>query len=73
MLKKATFLLVLDYGDLLYMQASAQCLQRADKVYHSSLRLITNKAPTDHCVSEFRERWSAPATRRLTHWYTFIY
>ncbi len=34
----ATFLPVLDYGDLLYMHAPAQALHMLDTVYHASLR-----------------------------------
>ena len=42
----ATFLSVLDYGDLLYMHTSAQCLHKVDTAYHASLRFITN-CPSD--------------------------
>ena len=70
----ATFLSVLDYGDLLYMHSSAQCLLKIDTVYHASLRFITNcKALTHHCELHSRVGWPALTTRRLCHWYTFIY
>lgn len=70
----ATFLPVLDYGDLLYMHASAQCLHMVDTAYHASLRFITNcKALTHHCELYSRVGWPPLATRRLLHWYTFIY
>ena len=70
----ATFLSVLDYGDLLYMHTSAQCLHKVDTAYHASLRFITNcKALTHHCELYSRVGWPALATRRLCHWYSFIY
>ncbi len=70
----ATFLPVLDYGDVLYMHASVQCLQMVDTLYHSSLRFITNcKALTHHCELYARVGWPALATRRFTHWCIFIY
>ena len=70
----ATFLSVLDYGDLLYMNASAKCLHMVDTAFHASLRFITNCKPLKHhCELYSRVGWSALATRRLSHWYTFIY
>lgn len=36
----ATFLPILDYGDLIYMNASAQCLKKLDVVYHCALRSL---------------------------------
>lgn len=70
----ATFLPVLDYGDLLYMHATAQALRSLDSVFHASLRFITNcSARTHHCELYSRVGWPALATRRLTHWYRFIY
>ncbi|XP_013857613.1 RNA-directed DNA polymerase from mobile element jockey, partial [Austrofundulus limnaeus] len=59
----ATFLSLLDYGGLLYMNASAQYL-----------RFVTNcKASTHHCDLYTRVGWPSLFTRRLGHWYTFIY
>lgn len=49
---------VLGYGDVLYMQTSAQCLSILDTVHHTSLRFITTV------------RMSCSA---LCHWYTFIW
>ena len=71
----ATFLPVLDYGDLLYMHAPAKCLQSLDSVYHSSaLRFVTGcKALTHHCTLYSRVEWPSLAARRLSHWQTFIY
>lgn len=70
----ATFLSVLDYGDLLYMHSSTQCLLKLDSVYHASLRFITNcRALTHHCELYSRVGWPSLTTRRLCHWYIFIY
>jgi len=47
----ATFMSVLDYGDVINMHASSQCLYALDIVYHGALRFITNlKTLTRHCV-----------------------
>lgn len=73
-LVSATFVSILDYADLLYMNASSQCLSKIDSVYHGALRFITNcRAQTHHCELYARVKWSSLTTRRLTHWYTFIY
>ena len=70
----ATFLSVLDYGDMLYMHASAQSLQALDTVYHGALRFITNfKSLTHRCVLYSRVGWSSLSTRRLMHWHILIY
>uniref|UniRef100_A0A3B3HCE9 Reverse transcriptase domain-containing protein n=1 Tax=Oryzias latipes TaxID=8090 RepID=A0A3B3HCE9_ORYLA len=70
----ATFLSILDYGDLLYMNATAQCLSKIDSVYHAALRFVTNcKASTHHCELYSRVGWSSLSTRRFTHWCIFIY
>lgn len=66
--KKATcccyFSSVLDYGDLLYMHSSAQCLLKIYTVYHASLRFITNwKALTHHSELYSRVLWPASTTR----------
>lgn len=70
----ATFLPVLDYGDILYMNASAQCLRMVDSVYHASLRFITNrKFQTHHCELYSQVGWPALVSRRNSHLYSFIY
>lgn len=70
----ATFLSVLDYGDVIYMNASITSLKLLDTVYHGALRFITNfRALTHHCSLYDRVGWSALSTRRLNHWYIFIY
>ena len=46
----ATFLSVLDYGDVLYRNASASTLKALDPLYPSALRLITGDPyRTHHC------------------------
>ena len=40
-LVSVTFLPVLDYGDLIYMNTPAHCLERLDAAYHSALRFVT--------------------------------
>ena len=55
------------------MHTSTQYLHMVDTAYHASLRFITNcKALTHHC-EYCRVGWPALTTRRLCHWYTFIY
>ena len=70
----ATFLPVLDYGDLLYMHAPVNCLNSLDSVYHGALRFITGcRALTHHCTLYGRVEWPSLAARRLSHWHIFIY
>ena len=65
---------VLDFGDVVYMHASTQCLKSLDTVYHGALRFITNlKALTHHCTLYAQVGWSALTTRRLNHWHILIY
>ncbi len=46
----ATFMSVLDYGDVIYIHTSSQSLHAIDTVYHGALRFITNlKTLTHHC------------------------
>ena len=42
----ATFLPLLDYGDVVYMNASAHSLHLLDAVYHGALRFRTDCKPT---------------------------
>ena len=73
-LVSATFLSVLDYGDLVYMYAPAQCLCKIDSLYHTALRFITNcRTQTHHCELYSRVGWLSLSTRRLRNWHTFIY
>ena len=70
----ATFLSVLDYGDVLYTNASSKCLQSLDTVYHGALRFVTNfKTLTHHCSLYARVGWFALSTLRLHHWHILIY
>lgn len=56
---------VLDYGDVLHMNASSQCLNMLDAVYHGALGFITNvKALTLHCTSYDCVGWTALSTHR---------
>ena len=69
-----TFLPVLDYSDLLYMNAPANCLRSLDTVYHGALRFVTGcKALTHRCILYARVEWPSLAARRLIHWHIFIY
>jgi len=61
---------VLDYGDVIYMHASIQCLKLLDTVYHGALRFITNfRALTYHCMIGL----VGLSTRRLNNWHILIY
>ena len=56
------------------MHTSAQCLHKVDTAYHASMRFIINcKALTHHCELYSLVGWPALTTRRLCHWYAFIY
>ncbi len=67
----ATFVSVLDYCDIIYMQAPKHCtgfsVSWSFKVHHNS------KALTHHCFLYSRFGWPALSSRRLKHWYLFIY
>ena len=70
----STFLPLLDYGDLLYMNASAQCLRSLDSVYHCALRFVTGcKHLTHHCTLYVKADWPSLYVRRRIHWLCFIY
>ena len=67
-LVSATFMPLLDYGDILYMNASAQCLRSIDTLYHGALRFILNyKTLTNHCILYTRVGLPSLVTRRLSH------
>ena len=73
-LVSATFMSVLDYGDVLYMHASSNSLHSLDTVYHGALRFITGfKSLTHHCLLYARVGWSSLSARRLNHWRILIY
>ena len=70
-LVSATCMPLLDYGDILYMNASAQCLRSIDTLYHGTLRFILNcKTLTHHCTLY---TWPSLGTRRLRQGDIFIY
>ena len=73
-LVEATSLPVLEYGDLLYINASAHCLHMLDIVYHGATRFITNsRALSHHCTLYSKVNCPSLFLRRLSHWYVFIY
>lgn len=70
----ATFLSVIDYGDVLYMHAASSILCKLDSAYHASLRFITKaKSLTHHCTLYQLVGWTSLSLRRQQHWYIFIY
>jgi hypothetical protein len=73
-LVKMTVLPILDFGDVIYRSASTSILKRLDVVYNSAIRFVTN-APfnTHHCDLYALVGWPSLHTRRLIHWYHFIY
>lgn len=71
---EASFLPIIDYDDVLYMNASSQCLHILDSVYHGALRVITNcGALTHHCTLHSKVNWPSLYVRRLKHWHVLIY
>ena len=71
---EAVFMSVLDYGDLIYRQASATTLKPLDAVYHSAIRFITGDPyDTHHCTLYANVGWPSLAQRRDKHMYLFIY
>ena len=70
----ATFLPVLDYGDVLYMNACSTSLLMLDATYHGALRFITGcRSLTHHCILYKKVGWLSLPARRLHHWYIFLY
>uniref|UniRef100_A0A3B3BNA3 Reverse transcriptase domain-containing protein n=1 Tax=Oryzias melastigma TaxID=30732 RepID=A0A3B3BNA3_ORYME len=70
----ATFLPLIDYGDVLYMNASSACLQPLNTVYHCALRFVTGCSRlTHHCELYARAEWTSLSMRRYTHWITLVY
>ena len=73
-LVEATFLPVLAYGDLLYINTSAPCLHMLHTVYHGALRFTTNsRALYHHCTLYSKVNWPSLSMQRLSHWYVSIY
>lgn len=71
---KKPFLPFIDYGDTMYINASAHCLTRCVIVYHREPRFIANCCPfTHHYDLYYKVNWPSLSNRRLSHWYDFIY
>ena len=71
---EALFLSALDYGDIIYRNASATSLKTLDAVYHSALRFITGDTYDTHrCILYNKIGWPSLATRRDQHWFIFIF
>ena len=69
-----TFLPLLDYMDVLYMNASAQSLYLLDAAYHGVLRFRTScKSLTHHCSLYSLVNCSSLSMSRTLRWYNFIY
>jgi len=70
----ATFLSVLDYGDVVYQHAPSYLLVSLDALYHGALRFITGcRFSTHHCDLYKMVGWSSLSIRRKKHWYQLIY
>ena len=73
-LVEATFLPVLDYGDVFYRNSTKALLQSLDSVYHSALRFITRANHyTHHCALYEMVGWPSLHLRRNKHWLIFVY
>lgn len=60
---------VSDYGDILYMHASAATLKPLDSVYHSTLRFITGDSNiTHHCDLYAKVGWPSLCVRHERPW-----
>ncbi len=69
----ATFLSVVDYGDILYMHATKSVLRSLDSVYHSALRFVIKaEYSTHHCSLYSLSGWPPLSIRRQHHWLIFI-
>ena len=71
---QAVLLSVIDYGDILYMHANSSSLKMLDSVYHAALRFVSNSGfRTHHCKLYEKVGLSSLYTRRMEHWYMFLY
>jgi len=69
----ATFLSILDYGDVVYQHAPSYLLSSLDALYHGALRFITDcKFITHHCELYERVAWPLRIQRKM-HWHLLIY
>lgn len=61
-----TFLPLLDYGDLLFMNAPGQYIKK-ESVYHFALRFITGRGNrVHHCSLYAAAKWLSLCIRRLS-------
>ncbi len=73
-LVEATFLPVLDYGDVFYRNTTKALLQSLDSVYHSALRFITRtNYYTHHCALYEMVGWPSLHLRGYKHWLILVY
>jgi hypothetical protein len=74
---QATFMSVIDYGDIIYMLATASTLKSLDATYHCALYLlqfITGASyRTHHCVLYHNVGWTSLSVRREQHALVFVY
>ena len=69
-----TFLPLLDYGDVLFMNAPEQSLKKLVIVYHSALWFMTGSDyRVHHCSLYAAVRCPSLSVHRFSHWMTFIY
>lgn len=70
----ATFMSVLDYGDVIYVNASIESLRALDTVYYRAQHFITSmRSRTHHCVLYASLGWLSLVFCRLNHWYILIF
>ncbi len=70
----ATFLPILDYGDVVYQHAPSYLLSSLDALYHGALRFITDsKFTTHHCELYEKVAWPPLRIQRKMHWHLLIY
>lgn len=72
-LVKMTVLPILDYGDIIYRMAPNTALKKLDTIYHSAIRFATNAPFHTHHCDLYKLGWPSLHTRRLHHWFLFIY
>ena len=71
---QATFMSVIDYGDIIYMHATASTLKSLDATYHCALRFITGASSrTHHCVLYHNVGWTSLSVRLEQHALVFVY
>ena len=65
---------VIDYGDIIYMHATASTLKSLDATYHYALRFIMGASyRTHHCVLYQNVGWTSESVRREQHALVFVY